>query len=50
MTKVNLNNKNETSSEVFPSEIYKLGVISFFIKKMFNVSMIFKIKISQFYD
>ena len=43
MTKVNLNNGNETKSDIFPWDIFKCGSIS-------SISMTFKIGISQFYD
>ena len=32
MTKVNLNNGNETKSDIFPWDIFKSDTISFFIK------------------
>ena len=32
MTKVNLNNGNETKSDFFPWDIFKSDIISFFIK------------------
>ena len=50
MTKVNPNNGNETKSDIFPWDIFKSDTISFFIKNYENISMTFKIKISQFYD
>ena len=33
MTKVNLNNENETKAGIFPWDTFKSDVISFFIKK-----------------
>ena len=33
MTKVNLNNGNETKSDIFPWDIFKFVVIYFFDKK-----------------
>ena len=33
MTKVNLNNGNETKSDILPWDIFKYDSISFFIKK-----------------
>ena len=50
MTKVNANNGNETKSDIFPWDIFKSDVIYFFIKKYLSISMIFEIKISQFYN
>ena len=50
MTKVNLNNGNETKSDIFPWDIFKSDIISFYIKKYSSTSMTFKIDISQFYD
>ena len=38
MTKVNLNNRNETKSDIFPRDIFKFDSISFYqnILKYFN--------------
>ena len=47
MTKVNLNNGNETKSDIFSWDIFKFETISFLIKKYESISMTFKIKISQ---
>ena len=50
MTKVNSNNGSKTKSDRSPWDICKSYVIYFFIKKYGSISMIFKIKFSQFYD
>ena len=41
MTKVNLNNGNETKSDILPWEIFKSDIISFFIKIYSSISMTF---------
>ena len=50
MTKVNLSNENERKSDIFPWDIFKSDTIFFLIKKYQNISITFKIEISQFYD
>ena len=50
MTKLNLNNGNETKSDILPWDMFKPDARSFFIKKYSSISMAFKINISQFYD
>ena len=50
MAKVKPNNGNEIKLDIFPWDIFKSEIISFFIKKYENISMTFKIKFSQFYD
>ena len=50
ITKVNLNNENETKSDISPWGIFKSDCISFSLSKYSSISMTFKIGISQFYD
>ena len=50
MTKMNLNNRKETKSDIFPYDIFKSDSISLFIKICISISMTFKIVISQFYE
>ena len=49
MTKVKPNNGNETKSDIFPWDIFKSDVISFFIKKYYSILVTFKIENSQVY-
>ena len=48
MIKVNLNNGNETKSNIFSWDIFKFDTVSIFMKKYQNMSMTSKIEISQF--
>ena len=48
MTKVNLNNGNETLSDIFPWDIFKSDSIYFFIKIYLYISTTFKIGILSF--
>ena len=50
MTKVNLNNGNETKSDIFLWDVFKSDNISFLLKKCYSISMTFKIGIFQFYE
>ena len=50
MTKMNLNNRKETKSDIFPYDTFKSDSISLFIKICISISMTFKIVISQFYE
>ena len=51
MTNVKRNNGNETKLNIFPWDIFKSDAISLFLSKKYqNISMTFKIEISQFYD
>ena len=50
MTKENPNNGNETKSDIYPWDIFKLDPIPFLIEKYQSISMTFKIEVSQFYD
>ena len=50
MTKVKPNNGNEIKWDIFLWGRFKSDTISFFIKKYYNISMPFKIKISQYYE
>ena len=46
MTKLNPNNETETKSDILPWDIFKSNVIYF----LSSISMIFEIKVSQFYE
>ena len=50
MTKVNPNNENETKSDIFARDIFKFGVMHFFMNKYLKISMIFRLKIFPSYD
>ena len=45
---MNLNNGNETKSDIFSRDIFKSDVIYFLIKKYQSISITFKIKIYSF--
>ena len=51
MTEVNPNNENETKSDIFPWNISNYcHFFSYQKKKVFHISVTFKIESSQFYD
>ena len=50
MAKVNPSNGNETKPDIFPWDIFKFDITSFFIKKCQRISMTSQIAISQAYD
>ena len=50
MSNMNPSNGNETKSDIFPWNKFKSDVIYFLSKNIKSFSMIFKIKIFQFYN